>query len=58
MGKELLFEIGTEEIPSTYMPGMIAALKERAEAAFDEARLEYDGLDDVRYAQAARLARG
>ena len=44
MGKELLFEIGTEEIPSTYMPGMIAALKERAEAALDEARLDYDGL--------------
>ncbi len=45
MGKELLFEIGTEEIPSTYMPGMIAALKERAEAAFVAARLEYLGLE-------------
>ena len=45
MGKELLFEIGTEEIPSTYMPGMIAALKDRAEAAFGEARLDYEGLE-------------
>ena len=45
MGKELLFEIGTEEIPSTYMPGMIAALKERAEAAFGEARLDCEGLE-------------
>ena len=45
MGKELLFEIGTEEIPSTYMPGMIAALKERAEVAFGEARLDYEGLE-------------
>ena len=45
MGKELVFEIGTEEIPSTYMPGMIAALKERAEAAFEEARLDFEGLE-------------
>ena len=45
MSKELVFEIGTEEIPSTYMPGMIAALKERAEAAFDNARLDYAGLE-------------
>ena len=45
MGKELLFEIGTEEIPSIYMPGMLAALKERSEAAFDEARLVSGGLE-------------
>ena len=45
MGKELVFEIGTEEIPSTYMPGMIAALKDRAEAAFEEARLDFEGLE-------------
>ncbi len=45
MGKELVFEIGTEEIPSTYMPGMIAALKDRAEAAFVEARLDFEGLE-------------
>lgn len=44
MGKELLFEIGTEEIPSAYMPGLLAALKERAEAAFREARLDFSGL--------------
>ncbi len=45
MGKELVFEIGTEEIPSTYMPGMIAALKDRAEAMFEEARLAFEGLE-------------
>ena len=45
MGKELLFEIGTEEIPSIYMPGMLAALKARAEAAFNEARLTSEGLE-------------
>ncbi len=45
MGKELLFEIGTEEIPSIYMPGMLAALKVRAEAAFEEARLACEDLE-------------
>ena len=45
LGKELIFEIGTEEVPSTYMPGMIAALKDRAEAAFAEERLDYEGLE-------------
>ena len=45
MGKELVFEIGTEEIPSTYMPGMIAALKDRAEAMFEKARLDFKGLE-------------
>ncbi len=44
MGKELLFEIGTEEIPSVYMTGMLDALRECAKAAFGEARLEFSGL--------------
>ncbi|MEK6711735.1 MAG: glycine--tRNA ligase subunit beta [Nitrospinota bacterium] len=47
MGKELLFEIGTEEIPSVYMPGMLVELKKRAEAAFREARLAYKGLSTL-----------
>ena len=45
MGKELVFEIGTAEIPSTYMPGMISALKDYAETAFSEKRLDYEGLE-------------
>ena len=45
VGEELVFEVGTEEIPSTYMPGMIAALKERAEASLTEARLDFEGLE-------------
>ena len=45
MGKELLFEIGTEEIPSTYLQGMIAALNDRAETAFGEKRLDNEGLE-------------
>lgn len=44
-GEELLLEIGVEEIPSTYMPGMLAALKERAGAAFASARLRVEGLE-------------
>ncbi|MDA1000913.1 MAG: glycine--tRNA ligase subunit beta [bacterium] len=44
MGKELLFEIGVEEIPSAYMPGMLRSLKELAEKAFREARLDFKGL--------------
>ena len=44
MGKELLFEIGTEEIPSTYMPGLLDALEEGAVRAFGEARLDFEGL--------------
>ncbi len=47
MGKELLFEIGTEEIPSVYMPGMLAALKERSGAALEEARLDFEGLETL-----------
>ncbi len=43
--KELVFEIGVEEIPSAYAPGMITALRERAEAAFVEARLDFQGLE-------------
>ncbi len=45
LGEELVLEIGTEEIPSTYMPGMLAALRERAGAAFAEARLRFEGLE-------------
>jgi len=45
LGKELLFEIGTEEIPSTYLQGMIAALKDRADTAFGEKRLDNEGLE-------------
>jgi len=44
LSKELLFEIGCEEIPSAYMPGMLATLKERAKAAFKEARLDFNVL--------------
>ena len=34
MAKDLLFEIGTEEVPAHVMPGTLAQLKENAEKAF------------------------
>ncbi|MEE9273749.1 MAG: glycine--tRNA ligase subunit beta, partial [bacterium] len=44
MGKELLFEIGVEEIPSTYMPGMLAALEKNARSLLGDLRLDFEGL--------------
>ncbi|MDD2620334.1 MAG: glycine--tRNA ligase subunit beta [Syntrophomonadaceae bacterium] len=41
MAKDLLLEIGVEEIPSAYMPGAIADLKALAGLKFDHARLDY-----------------
>jgi len=39
MGKELLFEIGTEEIPSAYIPGALADLEAAAKRLLAEERL-------------------
>ena len=39
MSKDLLLEIGTEEIPAHYMPGILKQVKESAAAAFEENRL-------------------
>ncbi len=39
MGKELLFEIGTEEIPSGYIPGALEDLRAVATRLFQENRL-------------------
>lgn len=39
--KDLLLEIGVEEIPSAYMPGAIKALQELAASRFGEFRLSY-----------------
>lgn len=39
MGKELLFEIGTEEIPAAFLPKAIADMKEMIGTALDEARI-------------------
>ncbi|WP_303105701.1 glycine--tRNA ligase subunit beta [uncultured Mitsuokella sp.] len=44
MAKNLLFEIGTEEIPAHVMPGTLAQLKEHAEKAFKENRIAFDAI--------------
>ena len=41
MSKDLLLEIGTEEIPAHVMPGILAELKENAAKAFKELRLDF-----------------
>ena len=41
MAKDLLFEIGTEEVPAYVMPGTLAQLKENAEKAFKENRIAF-----------------
>ena len=39
MSKDLLLEIGTEEVPAHVMPGILAQLKENAGKAFKENRI-------------------
>lgn len=41
MAKDLLLEIGTEEVPAHVMPGVLAQLKEHAEKAFQENRIAF-----------------
>lgn len=41
MSKDLLLEIGTEEVPAHVMPGILAQLKENAEKAFKENRIAF-----------------
>ncbi len=44
MAKDLLFEIGTEEIPARFMPGALAQLAENAAKSLNEARIAYSEL--------------
>ena len=44
MGKELLFEIGTEEIPSNYLPGALEELRAAAERLLKAERLQFADL--------------
>ena len=45
MAKDLVFEIGTEEIPAKFMNKAIEQLKENAEKVFKENRIEYKSLN-------------
>lgn len=47
MAKDLLLEIGTEEVPAHFMPGFLSQLKEKAGAKFTEARLAYEDITTV-----------
>lgn len=41
MSKDLLLEIGTEEVPAHVMPGILAQLKENARQAFQDNRIAF-----------------
>ncbi len=43
MDRELLLEIGTEELPASWLPALTRQIKERAEAKLAEFRLKTDG---------------
>ena len=47
MSKDLLLEIGTEEIPAHVMPGILKELKENAEKALKEQRIAYAAVRTV-----------
>jgi glycyl-tRNA synthetase beta chain len=44
MAKDLLFELGVEEMPSAYMPKALDDLSQLARKKFDEARLHFSDL--------------
>ncbi len=44
MSKDLLLEIGTEEVPAHVMPGVLKELAEKAEKAFKEQRIGFKSL--------------
>ena len=44
MSKDLLLEIGTEEIPAHVMPGILAQLKANAEQAFNDNRIAFESI--------------
>lgn len=42
MAKDVLFEIGVEELPAGYMPNLLSQLSDLAKARLDEAHLSYE----------------
>lgn len=45
MARDLLLEIGVEELPSAYLPGVVRDMQDLAEKRLTEARLHFDKLD-------------
>ena len=42
MSKDLLLEIGTEEIPAHYMPSILSQVRDLAGKSFDESHIAYE----------------
>lgn len=47
MSKDLLLEIGTEEVPAHFMPGILAQLQANAAKAFTDLRISYNAIRTV-----------
>lgn len=47
MSKNLLLEIGTEEVPAHVMPGILKELKEKAEKALQENRVDFENVRTI-----------
>ena len=47
MSKDLLLEIGTEEIPAHYMPSALAQIKDLAAKKFGEANIAYESIQSL-----------
>jgi len=47
MSKELLLEIGAEEIPAGFVPKALASLEEMARKEFEAARLSFDQINTL-----------
>ncbi|WP_251423098.1 glycine--tRNA ligase subunit beta [Veillonella agrestimuris] len=54
MAKDLLFEIGAEEIPAGFMPNILSQLQDLAKAKLQEARLPFESI--ATYGTPRRLA--
>ena len=54
MAKDLLFEIGAEEIPAGFMPNILGQLKQLAETKFNDAHLPFESI--ATYGTPRRLA--
>ena len=54
MAKDLLFEIGAEEIPAGFMPNILGQLKQLAETKLNDAHLPFESLET--YGTPRRLA--
>ena len=54
MAKDLLFEIGAEEIPAGFMPNILGQLKQLAETKLNDAHLPFESI--ATYGTPRRLA--